>query len=271
MRTLYLSSFLLAPALASVALLGAPLAQAQGGPGGMGGPGREGQSSWGLGIAAVSGQEAYKGIERETRALPMLSYENRWFRLGGLGAEVKLPRLGISDTQSIDFRLVGKFNMDGYEAKDSTFLAGMNERKGGFWAGAKATWRNDVAHLSAEWTADVSSHSKGQRFNLSLEKNFRLGPQLMLSPRVGASWMDKKYVDYYFGVRSHEVQAGRAASTGTSGVNAELGLRSLYMIDPHHAVFLDLGVTRLAKSIKNSPLVERSTENRVLMGYLYRF
>ncbi|WP_457325687.1 MipA/OmpV family protein [Roseateles sp. P5_E11] len=30
-------------------------------------------------------------------------------------------------------------------------------------------------------------------------------------------------------------------------------------------------MTSLAKEIKNSPLVDRSTENRVAIGYMYRF
>ena len=34
---------------------------------------------------------------------------------------------------------------------------------------------------------------------------------------------------------------------------------------------MDVEVTRLASSIKDSPLVDRSTENRVFLGYLYRF
>lgn len=244
-----------------------PLAAwAQGGPGG-----KEGESSWGLGLAAISAQKPYAGMDRETKALPMLFYENRWFRFGGLGAEVKLPRLGISSTQFIDFRLVGKFDRSGYEADDAAILNGMDERKSGFWVGAKATWHNDIGQLSAEWTADASSHSKGQRFSLSLEKNWRLGRHVMLAPRLGATWLGKKYVDYYYGVRAHEVRAGRAAYAGKSALNAELGLRGTYLIDPHNSVFLDIGVSSLAKEIKNSPLVDRSTENRVFMGYLYRF
>ncbi|MGM9481389.1 MipA/OmpV family protein [Roseateles sp. NT4] len=233
---------------------------------------QEGQASpWALGIAAISKQQPYAGMDRETRVLPLLSYENSWFKFSGLGAEIKLPRLGLNDKQSIDFRLLGRFDMGGYEADDAPILKGMDERKSGFWMGAKATWRNDVAHLSADWSADASGHSKGQRFGLSLEKTLRFGPQLMLTPRLGATWLDKKYVDYYFGVRSHEANAGRAAHTGKAGVNTELGLHSAYLFDRHHSMFLDVGVTRLAKEIKNSPLVDRSTENRVLLGYLYRF
>lgn len=239
-------------------------------PAGQEGPENE-ASSWGLGVAAISKQQPYAGMDRETRVLPLLSYENSWFKLSGLGAEIKLARLGVGERQSIDFRLVGRFDLGGYEADDAPILNGMDERKGGFWVGAKATWRNDLAPLSAEWTTDASGHSKGQRFALSLEKNFRLGPQLMLTPRLGAVWLDKKYVDYDFGVRSHEVRAGRAAYTGQAGVNTELALRGAYLFDRHHSMFIDFGVTSLAKEIKNSPLVDRSTENRVLLGYLYRF
>ncbi len=250
-----------------------PLAAHAAGPGGPAAPkpGQEESSSWALGLAAISSQKPYAGWDRETKALPMLMYENRWFRFGGLGAEIKLPKLGISDTQSIDFRLVAKYDGSGYEADDSPVLAGMAERKSGFWAGAKATWRTDLANLNAEWVADASSHSKGQRFSLTLEKNVRLGPQVMLAPRIGATWADKKYVDYYFGVRANEVTTARAAYEGKAGVNAELGLRSTYLFDRHHSMFLDVGVTSLAKEIKNSPLVDRSTENRVFVGYLYRF
>ena len=43
------------------------------------------------------------------------------------------------------------------------------------------------------------------------------------------------------------------------------------MFDDHHSVFLDVKATRLADEIKDSPLVDRSTENSVLFGYLYRF
>jgi MipA family protein len=277
MRSLKLSLTHLPKALTRAALAAATfaglsvplLAAAQGGPDGPGG--RDGGSGWGLGIGVASMQKPYTGMDRETKALPMIYYENRWIRLLGLGAEAKLPRLGISKTQHVDFSLLARYDGSGYEADDAPILNGMAERKGGFWAGGKATWHTDIASLSADWTADASGHSKGQRLGLSLTKNWRLGQQIMLAPRLGASWYDKKYVDYYFGVRDSEATAGRAAYSGKSGVNAELSLRSTYLLDRQNSVFLDVGVTRLSNGIKNSPLVDRSTEGRVSAGYLYRF
>lgn len=231
--------------------------------------------SWSLGLGAGSMQKPYAGMDRENRVLPMLSYENRWLRVAGLGAEVKLQRLGLGlglgDKQHLDFRLVARYDGSGFEADDAPILNGMAERKGGFWAGARAIWRTGFAQLNAEWTADASGHSQGQRLSLGVEKNFRVGPQLMLTPRLGAAWLDRKSVDYYFGVRDGEVQPGRAAYGGRAGVNTELGLRGAYLLDRHHSLFVDVGVTRLSRAIRDSPLVDRSTENRVFMGYLYRF
>jgi MipA family protein len=228
-------------------------------------------SGWGLGLAGFTSQKAYAGIDRDNLALPLVTFENRWVRVFGPRVEIKLPSLDIAAAQRIDFVLLARYDQSGYESDDAPILAGMEERKGGFWAGAKATWRNDVVDVSAELLGGASGHSKGQRAALALERNFRLGQHVMLAPRVSAIWLSKKYVDYYYGVRANEVAAGRPAYFGESAVNAELGARATYLFDRSHSMFLDVGVTRLAKEIKGSPLVDRSTENRMSVGYLYRF
>lgn len=255
-------------AAVTVAALASPLPTlAQGKPG----EGGEGGSSWGLGLGVGSKQQAYRGIDRDTKALPLLQYENQYVKIMGPGAELKLPGLRISDTQRLSFGLIGKYEGSGYEAKDSPYLAGMAEREGGFWLGGKVQWDNEWANVSARWTADASGNSKGQQFSLGLERNFRLTPQFMLSPRLVATWQDRKTVDYYYGVRAGEARPGRAAYLGESGVNTELGLRGMYLFDRHHSVMVDVGVTRLHSGIKNSPLVDRSSETGVFLGYMYRF
>ena len=269
------STALVRTALTSAAALcvAAPLSARAAGPGGPDGPdGPDGGSStWGLGIGAVSTQKAYKDIDRDNLVLPMIQYENRWVRVFGPGLTVKLPRWDVAPGHRVDFGLVARWDGAGYEADDAPILNGMAERKGGIWVGAKAAWKSDFAELGAEWTADASGHSKGQRLGLSLERSFRVGQHVMLTPRLGAHWLDKKYLDYYYGVRAGEVTAGRAAYQGKSTVNAELALRGMYLFNARHSVFVDVGVTRLGSGIKESPLVDSSTENRVFMGYLYRF
>lgn len=228
-------------------------------------------TSWSLGLGVMSRQKPYTDIDRENMALPMIQFENEYIQIFGPNIGLKLPSLDISDSQKLNFSIVGKYDGSGYEADDAPILHGMRKRKGGFWAGAKMEWNNDLVDVSAEWLADASGNSEGQRFNLGLEKTWHFGSDLMLTPRVGASWQDKKYVDYYFGVRDSEVRIGRPAYAGKSGVNAEVGVRGIYMFDKRHSMFLDVEVSSLAKEIKDSPLVDDSTENRVILGYLYRF
>jgi outer membrane protein len=229
-------------------------------------------SSWGLGLGVVSGQKAYKGTDRETRALPMLSYENQYVKLSGPNLELKLPGLELSDSQRLNFGVVTKlFGGGGYEASDSPALAGMAERKSSVWAGAKMEWENDVADVNLELLGDASGKSKGQRVVLGLERKWMLSPKLMLVPRVGVEWVDKKYVDYYYGVRASEATWGRAAYSGKATVNPEISLTGIYRFDKQQSLMLNVGVKSLGKEIKNSPIVGRSTENRVMLGYMYRF
>ena len=225
----------------------------------------EGESSWGLGLAVGAERSPYRGFDNKTRLLPLLSYENKWVSLFGLGADLKLPSAG-----PVSFRLRARYSMDGYEASDSPFLAGMEERKDGIWLGGAAVWRNDVANLSAELLGDASGNSKGTKFKLMLDRRFQAGG-FDITPRLAATRLDDKYVAYYYGVNVAEVRASRPFYQGSSAVNLEAGMRVGYAIAPRQSIFLDLSTTRLGSSIKDSPLVDRSSQSSVRVGYLYRF
>jgi MipA family protein len=231
-------------------------------------------TQWGLGIGVISKQDAYKGIKRDTQAVPVLRFENEYVEFFGLGLEVKLPSQKLGEGNQIKFGLVGEYDMSGYEAEDTKktpILAGMTERKGGLWAGARATWETDFISISAEMTADASGKSKGRKFSLGLEKEFHLGERTMLTPYITAHRLDNKYVDYYYGVRAAEATAGRASYIGKGGVNVDIGLRAMHQFDNHHSMLLDVGMTRLAKQIKDSPIVGRSSTSQVILGYVYNF
>lgn len=222
-------------------------------------------SAWGLGLAVGVEKQPYRGIDNETKAIPLVTYENKWVSIFGPGIDVKLPSAG-----PVSFRLRARYSMDGYEAGDSPFLAGMDERKDGIWLGGAAVWRNDFANLSAELLGDASGNSKGTKFRLMLDRRFQAG-SFDITPRLAATRLDDKYVSYYYGVNAPEVRAGRPFYQGGSAVNLEAGVRVGYSIAPQQTIFLDLSTTSLGSSIKDSPLVERSTQSGVRVGYLYRF
>lgn len=222
-------------------------------------------SSWGLGVGVGVERKPYRDFDNKTRLLPLLTYENKWVSVFGPGIDFKLPSAG-----PVSFRLRARYSMEGYEASDSPFLAGMDERKDGIWLGGAAIWRNDIANLSAELLGDASGNSKGTKFKLTLDRRFQAG-SFDITPRLAATRLDDKYVSYYYGVNAAEVRAGRAFYQGGSAVNLEAGLRVGYALAPRQSIFLDLSTTNLGSSIKDSPLVDRSSQSSVRVGYLYRF
>lgn len=224
-----------------------------------------GESQWGLGFAAASDRKPYRAFDNKTQGLPLVTYENRYVSILGPGLDLKLPSAG-----PVSFRLRARYANDGYEPQDSPFLAGMDKRKAGFWLGGAATWHAGFANLSAELLADASGNSDGMQFKLRLDRRFQAGA-FDITPRISANWVDKKYVDYYYGVRSYEVRADRSLYEGRSTVNVEVGLRLGYALAPKQTVFLDVSASSLGSGVKDSPLVDRSSATAVRVGYIYRF
>jgi len=223
-------------------------------------------STWGVGLGVSVKRQAYTGIGNSTTVIPVLSYETRWVRFAGPVLDLKLPTSG---QLALGLRVRYAFE-DGYEQGDAPVLAGMAERKAGLWLGATALWRSDIADLSAEWLADASGQSDGRRLRLMAERSFRQGA-FQLVPRLALHWHDRKSVDYYYGVRAGEATLGRARYEGRSAINTELGLRTSYAITASQGLYLDLSATHLGSAIQDSPLVDRSAERAVRLGYLYRF
>lgn len=180
--------------------------------------------SWGFGVAGLSQQQSYAGVDRNNFAIPLIYFENRWVELMGPWLDIKLPSLEWGEDQELKFAVRTQlFGFDGYEPKDAPILNGMEERKAGIFAGPSFKWSNPIADVFGEAMFDASGNSKGQRFSLGVERQFHIGERFMITPGVTATWADEKYADYYYGVRSAEARADRAAySIGDSVVNTEL-------------------------------------------------
>jgi outer membrane protein len=224
-----------------------------------------------LGLGAISKQQSYTDIDRDNMAIPLIYFENRWVQLLGPRLELKLPGLEWGKEQELSFGVGIEFDGSGYKGSDAPILSGMAKRKDGILAGASAKWSNPLVNVSTEWMIDAGNASKGQRISIGLERSFNLGERFMFTPSATAIWLDKKYADYYYGVRSAEARADRPAYIADSTVNAELALRTDYMIDQRQMLFASLEYTLLGSEIKDSSLVERSGETMVFLGYLYRF
>jgi outer membrane protein len=226
---------------------------------------KPGESQWGIGLGANLQNDRYRDMGDETQGIPLIYFENHWVRVMGPSVELKLPSAG-----PVSFKVKARYAMDGYEASDSPYLVGMAERKSSAWVGGEAVWRTPLVNLSAEVLTDASGHSEGHQFRLQADRRFAVG-RFSFTPRVAAVQLDEEYVGYYYGVNASEVRVGRPRYEGDATVNMEVGLRIDYALTPKQNLFLDLRSTRLGDEIKDSPLVDRSTQPGLRLGYLYRF
>ncbi len=221
---------------------------------------------WAVGLGVATSQRPYAGDSNKTIPFPFVSYENDYFRIAGIGADLKLGAAG-----PFTFALRAKYAFaDGYKSGDAPILQGMQDRKGSLWLGPAVQWKTDIAKLSFEVSGDALGKSKGVQARLAAEHDLRAGA-FVFTPRVAADFVDRKYVDYYFGVTAAEATASRPAYDGRSTVNLEGGLRAAFMVDPANSVFVDAGAKALGKGITDSPLVDRKVTSSFAAGYIHRF
>jgi MipA family protein len=226
---------------------------------------RQARSPWSVGIGSFSKTSAYADAKGTVTVLPLLGYDNGVVKWQGPTLDVALPV-----PKPYAFSLHARYQDDGYSADDSIALAGMEPRKASVWLGVAGGARVGPVNLTGQWMADALGNSKGQQLRLGVATLVPAG-KWFVSPRLALVWQDAKTVDYYYGVKAHEVTASRKAFSGEAATSVELGVAVVYAFDSQHAVVADLSTTRLPSGITDSPLVSRSQVHKLRLGYAYRF
>ena len=225
------------------------------------------KNTWGLGLGVRAREATYAGDDSETIALPIIFFDSRWVRLAGPDLDLKL-----GSVNDIEFSVRAKFALgDGYEADDADILRGMEEREASIWVGPSVTWENDIVDISLEALSDAMGNSEGQQALIKLSKNFRIGQRFIIEPSIGATWFSEKYVDYYYGVEAAEARIDRPEYEGDATVVSNVNIRLTYGFDAHQSISLSAGVNSFDREIEYSPLIDKDTEGRVSLAYLYRF
>ncbi|AMV48490.1 MipA/OmpV family protein [Paraburkholderia caribensis] len=218
---------------------------------------------WGLGAAVGIESSPYRGDGSRVAPIPLISLDNKWVHAFGTTVDAKVARWS-----DVTVTLRGKFDVfGGYKASDAPILNGMDDRNGAFWYGPAIAWKTAFGTLSADF---LLGGNKGQVANLGYRKTFVLG-QWSIEPHAGIDWQSSKYVDYYYGVRPSEVEAGRPEYSGKAAYNTSIGTQVDYHLTHHQIISFDLDVTRLSAGITDSPIVGRRYIPGVKVGYLYQF
>lgn len=224
---------------------------------------QEGASShWGLGGGIAAEGLPYKGFGTRVLPAPYVFYENRWISFIGTTFDLKAWQ-----GDGFTFSLRTKFSLfDGYTHSDATIFHGMANRNGAIWYGPHVGWHYGQFSISTEYL----SSNRGHQGELSLERGFDFG-RWRIAPHVEFQYMNRKYVDYYYGVRPTEVTPTRPVYDGKSTVNASVGASVTWRLDARQSIRGDVGITQFGSGITDSPLVGKKTAPSIMVGYIYRF
>ncbi len=158
----------------------------------------------------------------------------------------------------------------GYDAGDSTRTEGMADRDFAVDVGPSVRWTTAAGVLNFDYGFDVTGKSDGQVAQLQFIRPLLSERSFRLNGIVGLVWQNAAMNDYYWGVRSNEVAAGRPAYRAGAGTALSVGVSGLYTTGPDGALFYGMSLTRLSDAQADSPIAERSYTPTIYLGYGWR-
>lgn len=225
---------------------------------------QEGPPRWTFGAMLADRDAPYRGLDEGLLFVPLVRFEGERAYLRGLRGGWRLV-----DHERFEFALVAQARLDGYEAEDSDFLAGMDDRKFSLDLGVASTWTSKkLGALDLAVVADAFDRSGGVEATANWSVLFRAGGWTVI-PGALLRWQSSDVVDYYFGVRSDEALPGRPAYAGDSALTPELSVLVSRPLSERWTLFARVGQAWLPSEISSSPIVDddSSTSLFVAIGY----
>ncbi|HYD81552.1 MAG TPA: MipA/OmpV family protein [Paucimonas sp.] len=219
---------------------------------------------FGIGLGMLAEDEGYRGIGTEVEPVPVLYVQTERLRI--LGPQLTY-RLAGDAASNIGLRL--DYRLDGFDADDGEVFRGMDKRTGSAALGVAGQFATAFGDLHYS-VAKAAAASKGVYGTVQMAWPLR-GGAWTVTPRAGFEYFDRKFTDYYFGVRAHEVRADRRGYTPSASVNLDAGIDIQRSFGAQHVVLASIKYRKFGKDIQDSPLIGKSGSPRFNIGYLYRF
>lgn len=223
-----------------------------------------------LGVAYATGNSPYKDYDRQWMVAPLVEYDNGRFYIHNLSAGLRF--YNSEDLKLSVFLAYDPTNFDNSDTSDRR-LRRLDKRREGLLAGGGANWNTPVGNFGLSLAGDISGHSQGLLGRLAYSYSLDLG-RVEFVPQVGTYWASGSYNDYYYGVsRKEAVKSGLAPYEADSAFSPFLGLTINVELDQeeHWEIFWRGEVVSLPSTIKDSPMVDRSSIYNLTAGLTYTF
>lgn len=223
------------------------------------------QPAWSIGAAAVVRDTAYREMNSRSLIVPFVRYDGEQIYSTGLG--IGWRALGDRNL-GVDLLLQGR--LDGYDAKDSPYFAGMDDRDPSLDIGAAAHWITGIGRFEIKWLGDILDRSGGQEVALGWGALIERG-KLSIYPDISLRWQNADLTSYYYGVQADEATPLRPAYTPGSALVPGIGIGMLRPLDEHWSLLGRIAHERLPGELGDSPLVDRKGATTLFFGVSYTF
>lgn len=218
-----------------------------------------------IGAGAVVRSEPFEGIDVKVYPVPLFGYEGKRLYLRGITGGYRLLQF---DGWSIGPTVRPRF--DGYEAGDSSALAGMKNRNATIDGGIELAKRTNWGLISAVFVTDLLGAHDGHELELSYTAIFPHAGFTFI-PGVALQWQSSNLVDYYYGVKDSEVRTGRPAYSTDDTITPLVRLAVRRRISERWGLMLATQYQWLPSEISDSPIVDDNGVVSVLLGATYSF
>ena len=216
-----------------------------------------------LGLGVLYSTEPYTDVDEDVWVVPIIKGRYKRFFVDGRSVGYIL-----NDNEELEFSVLAKPRLMGYEDDDSPVLAGMDDREWSIDAGLGLKWNNQFFTLSITALNDILNEHQGQEVNCMVSREFKEG---LFTPRAGVRYLSDDIVDYYYGVLGNEATPIRPVYTGDATVNYFCGFSVSMPIGEKWAVIGDFEYEGLGSEIEDSPIVDAEEIITYIIGAVYRF
>ncbi|MDP8212714.1 MAG: MipA/OmpV family protein [Candidatus Zapsychrus exili] len=222
------------------------------------------------GVGYLMTDSPYKGVGKESVPIPILY----WHSEGGK-SYVEGNKGGYQlieyDNLKLDFIFVPR--LMGYDDEDSTDLEGMQERKMSLDGGVGFSWdlvEHDGVSVDINFLTDLLGEHKGKEIELKILKKFK-HDYFTFTPSAGVKWQSQDLVNYYYGVRSNEVAAGRSEYEPDASLNCFASINFNMGISQEWVIATYFNIERLSNEIYDSPIVDDNYVVSSMVGLVRKF
>lgn len=234
------------------------------------GGGDETKGSGRIGLAAIGGYKYMGSDERRYLALPTIDYRwaNGWF--AGIGNGIGYRFRAGPDLQ-YGLRLAADF---GRKEHRSAVLRGLGDIDTRPEAGAFLNWQAlPSVSLTSSLRYGAGNDRDGLVLDVGVHHRLPLAPQWHLGTSLSATWVNRSYMQSYFGITPEQsARSGYAVSMVDAGVrDVRAGVSLTYIVNRDWAVTGAVSAGALQGDAKDSVIVKERNPVSGVLAIGYRF